>query len=348
MSTQFRKAVKFEKPLKLAILGAAGSGKTFTGLMLGAKIAELRGGRMAVIDTERGSASLYADLWDYDILELEPPFTSERFIESVDAAREADYQVLVCDSMTHYWAGAGGILDLVDKLARTKFQGNSYAAWSKGTPRHTAIIDSILGSKMDIIATMRTKTKYIEGENEHGRKAYIKAGVEPVQREGIDYEFDLVLRMNADHEAVIDKGRFPQLDGILLTPPDETLAEKLIEILKGEEGPDVPTIEEKVNEAATASDMAKELFLDPAIYNQFEDAAAVDRFVEYIMDKGGLVNEELGDPELNRLVYSAALLYGNTLADSGDKKGALAHTVKSFVAAVREMTADNAADDIPF
>ena len=119
----FKKAVKYEKPLKLALTGAAGSGKTFTALLLGSRISELRGGKMAVIDTERGSASLYADQFDFDVMEMDPPFTSEKFVQAVHTARKGGYVALVADSLSHYWAGSVGLLVLVDAAAG-KFGGN--------------------------------------------------------------------------------------------------------------------------------------------------------------------------------------------------------------------------------
>lgn len=200
---QFAKAQRKKSRLRLAITGPSGSGKTYGALLIAKGI----GGKIAVIDTENGSASLYADLADFDVLELKPPYTPEKFIDAIAAAEGAGYETLIIDSITHEWSGKGGCLELVDEIARAKFKGNSWSAWNDVTPRHRAFLDAILRSPMHVIATMRSKTETAQTE-ENGRKKVVKLGMKAEQRDGAEYEFTTVLDLVHDgHFAVASKDR---------------------------------------------------------------------------------------------------------------------------------------------
>lgn len=190
----FKKAERKQAKLRLALSGPSGSGKT-TGALL---IAKGMGGKIAVVDTERKSASLYSDLCDFDVEELEPPYTPERYIKIIHAAEEAGYTTLILDSITHEWNGQGGILEIVDGIAKAKFRGNSYAAWNEGTPRHQKFVDAMLASPLHIIATMRSKSVYVETEKANGKKTIEKQGTAPQQRDGLEYEFTAVLDLSVD------------------------------------------------------------------------------------------------------------------------------------------------------
>ena len=200
----FKKAEKRQAKLRLALSGPSGSGKT-TGALL---IAKGLGGKIAVLDTERGSASLYSDLVDFDVVELGPPYTPERYIEIIHAAEKESYTTLVLDSITHEWIGQGGIIEIVDAIARSRFRGNSYAAWNEGTPRHQRFIDAMLASPLHIIATMRSKAVYVETDKGNGKKSIEKQGSAPQQRDGLEYEFTAVLDLAVDgHLANASKDR---------------------------------------------------------------------------------------------------------------------------------------------
>lgn len=190
MTMQFTRAIRKRAKLRLALAGPSGSGKTYGALT----IAKGLGGRIAVIDTERGSASLYSHLTEFDTLSLDPPYAPERFIEAVHAAEAAGYDVIVIDSITHEWNGSGGVLEIVDNIAKASRSGNSYNAWNEGTRRHRAFIDAMLQSSAHIIATMRTKAAYVQEKNEKSGKTEIKkVGMAPEQRDGVEYEFTVVL-----------------------------------------------------------------------------------------------------------------------------------------------------------
>lgn len=200
----FKKAERKQAKLRLALSGTSGTGKTYGAL----QIAKGIGGKIAVLDTERGSASLYSDLVDFDVVEMQPPYNPERFIEVIKEAEKEGYTTLILDSITHEWNGQGGILEIVDAIARAKYRGNSYAAWNEGTPRHQKFIDAILSSSCHIIATMRSKAVYVETEKQNGKKAIEKQGSAPQQRDGLEYEFTAVLDLTLDgHLANASKDR---------------------------------------------------------------------------------------------------------------------------------------------
>lgn len=200
---KFTQAIRKQAKLRLALTGPSGSGKTYSALLL----AQGLGGRIAVIDTERGSASLYSHLVQFDTLELNPPYTPERFTEAIHAAEEAEYNVLIIDSITHEWSGTGGCLELNESIAKSKFKGNTWSAWNETTPRHRAFLDAINQSEMHIIATMRSKTETAQTE-EGGRKRVAKLGMKAEQREGTEYEFTVVLDIvHEGHFATASKDR---------------------------------------------------------------------------------------------------------------------------------------------
>lgn len=200
----FQKAERTQSKLRLAITGASGSGKTTAALNIASGI----GGRIAVLDTENGSASLYADKFDFDVVNLAAPYTPERFIEVILAAEKAGYDTLIIDSMTHEWSGKGGCLELVDQLTKSSFKGNSWSAWSEVTPRHRKFIDAILRSNMHVITTMRSKTETAQEDAGNGKKRVVKLGMKSEQRDGIEYEFTAVLDLvHGSHYAIASKDR---------------------------------------------------------------------------------------------------------------------------------------------
>jgi DNA polymerase III delta prime subunit len=195
----FKKATKAQAKARLLFSGASGSGKTTAALTVAAQL----GKRIAFIDTEAGSASLYADRFDFDVLELSPPYAPERFIEAIEAAEQAGYEVIVIDSITHEWSGPGGCLDIKTKL------GDRFQDWAKVTPRHDRFIQAMMRSKAHIIATVRAKQGY--SMDEKGKVQ--KSGMDPQQRDGIDFEFTVCWSINAAHMAEAQKDRTRLFDG---------------------------------------------------------------------------------------------------------------------------------------
>lgn len=218
----FKKATKEQSKLRLSIAGPAGAGKTYTGL----RLASLLGNKVAVIDTERGSASKYADIFEFDVIELDD-FHPENYIAAIRAAEQAGYDTLFIDSTTHEWNGRNGILELHEAAVQRQSSKNSFTAWAKVTPLHQKFIDAILNCKCHVLASVRSKTEYVQDKDDRGRTEVRKVGMASVQREGMDYEYDVMLEMSVDHVGVITKTRCAALDGRVFTKPGEELADIL-------------------------------------------------------------------------------------------------------------------------
>ena len=212
----FRKAERRQAKLRLGLIGPSGSGKTYGALL----IAQGLGGKIALIDSENGSGELYANMCDYDVCQLTPEFTPQKYILAIHEAERMGYDVIIIDSLSHAWAGAGGVLEMVDKR---KGRGNDFAAWRDVTPQHNALVDAMLQSPCHIIATMRSKTAYdMEKDERTGKVKPVKIGLAPVQREGMEYEFTVVLDIDQQrHLAEATKDRTSLFDGkIFQITPD--------------------------------------------------------------------------------------------------------------------------------
>lgn len=203
MTVQIRKAKRSATKLRLLITSPSGGGKTYGALLL----AKGLGGRTVVIDTEEGSSDLYDTLHEFDVVDLKPPFTPERYIEAITAVEQAGYDVIIVDSVTHCWSGKGGCLELVDDIAKAQFRGNTWSAFSVITPRWRAFVDAILRSSAHVICTGRSKTETAQVE-EGGRKKVAKLGMKLEARDGLEYEFTCVLDLVHDgHYATVSKDR---------------------------------------------------------------------------------------------------------------------------------------------
>lgn len=225
----FVKAVKHESKLRLAIAGPSGSGKTFTSLA----IASALGGQVAVVDTEHGSASKYADLFEFDVMELEAPYHPDRYVEAITEAAAAGYKVIVLDSLTHAWNGTGGLLDVVEKAAQNMKTSNTFAAWKEATPVQNRLIDNIINAPLHVIATMRSKQEYVLEKDEKGYNQVSKKGMAPIQRDGFEYEFDVFLDMDTRNNAIVSKSRCPALTDQVFKRPGADVAAILRDWLQG-------------------------------------------------------------------------------------------------------------------
>jgi hypothetical protein len=183
--------------------------------------AQAFGKRTAVVDTERGSASLYADTFDFDVIELSPPFHPDRLAELIRAAEKDGYDTLIADSMSHFWEGEGGTLDIAD-AAGQRAHGNSFAGWKTATPVLRHLVDVILAADLHIIATMRSKQEWVlqETVNKQGRTVTqpVRVGMAPVMRQGIEYEFQLVGDLDLEHRLTITKSRVAALADQVIQP----------------------------------------------------------------------------------------------------------------------------------
>lgn len=253
---EIRKAQRRKAKLRLGLAGPSGSGKTFGAL----KLAFGLGGKVGMIDTEHGSGDLYAHLGEYDIIQIEAPYTAQKYLQAIDAFESAGYGVIIIDSLSHAWAGDGGLLDKQGKAAARI--GNSYTAWREVTPDHNALVDAMLQSPCHIIATMRSKTEYVMETNDKGKQAPKKVGMAPVQRDGMEYEFTVFLDLAIDHTATASKDRTSLFDGQYFKVTEDTGA-TLLQWL--DTGADVPKVETVTNEqVSTLRDLLADAGVDAA------------------------------------------------------------------------------------
>lgn len=251
----FQKATRKKAKLRLALTGPSGSGKTWGAL----QIAKGIGGKIACIDTEKGSASLYEHIVDFDVMELAAPYTPERYIGAIREAEAAGYDILIVDSTTHEWNGPGGCLELLEDIAKAKYRGNTWSAWGELTPRHRAFIDAMLQSDMHIIATGRSKTETAQVE-ENGRKKVAKLGMKTEQRDGFEYEFTVVLDIIHDgHYAVASKDRTGLFGGDAKPISVKTGQDLLQWLETGAAAPDVDAIVKGIR-SAESSDVLRAHF----------------------------------------------------------------------------------------
>ena len=211
----FQKATKTQSRLRLALSGASGSGKTFSALAIASQL----GQSVAVIDSERGSASKYADRFSFDVCELKE-FHPSRYVEAIKAADSAGYDVIIIDSLSHAW------------FAELDMAGGNFSNWAKIKPLERALVDAMLSSSAHVIGTMRSKTEWImtTTTNKSGKETMspTKVGTAPMQAAGIEYEFDLAGELNSDHLLKISKSRCPELSNTTHLNPGRELAEMLL------------------------------------------------------------------------------------------------------------------------
>lgn len=212
MGLQFKKATKAQAKLRLAIFGPSGAGKTYSAL----RIATGLGTPIAFVDTERGSASKYADRFEFDVLELEDK-SVDGYVAAIKAAAQGGYQSLVIDSLSHAWQE---LLEEIDRLAKAKYKGNTWSAWSEGTPMQRRLVNAILDYPGHVIATMRSKTEWTTQEV-NGRKQPVRVGLAPESGKGIEYEFDMLLEMAPEHVGQVLKDRTGRWQDKLIDKPGE-------------------------------------------------------------------------------------------------------------------------------
>jgi len=270
MSLSFKRATKEQAKLRLALIGLAGSGKTYSALSIAMHL--VPGGRVALIDTERGSASLYADRFTFDTLDLER-HGPEDYVEAIGAAEDAGYDVIVIDSLSHAWAGKDGALEQVDKIAKREGKANNFTAWRDVTPKHNRLVDTMLSCKSHLIATLRSKMEYVlEKDEKTGKSAPRKVGLAPIQRDGLDYEFTIVGDMNLSHELIVSKSRCSAIGvGDIIEKPGEKLAKQLREWLSSGVAP-APRVVEPAKPEPVSAELDK-VFADYLV--AMEKAATV-------------------------------------------------------------------------
>ena len=274
-SNPFQKAVKTKAKIRLAIDGPSGSGKTYTALIAATSLAD--GGKIAVIDTERGSAALYSDKFNFDTATLDT-FSPQSYIDLIRFAEQSGYAVIVIDSLSHAWEGEGGVLDMHDQATKRQKTQNSYTAWSDVTPKHRALIDAMLQSKCHIIATMRSKMEYVQEKNSDGRTVIRKVGMAPIQRQGMEYEFTIVGDMDLDHNFAVSKSRMDKIADAVVCKPGTSFFDSISAwVNSGEDAPNPP---EKISRPEAPAVL---------LYENLEQVSekAIPSYLAYVEAHGG-------------------------------------------------------------
>lgn len=234
MNFAFTRATKEQAKARIALTGPSGAGKTYTALTIATGLGE----RVAVIDTERGSASKYADEFTFDKLDLQT-FEPTTLCQALAAAAAAGYEVVIVDSLSHFWSGTGGMLEQVDAAAKRSYGGNTFGGWKEARPMERAMIDALVSYPGHVIVTMRSKTDYVIEEDQRGRKVPRKVGLKPEQREGIEYEFDIVGDLDHENTLVITKSRARTIAGRVIPKPGPEFAHEIAAWL----GDGTPTVD---------------------------------------------------------------------------------------------------------
>lgn len=204
-SIYFQKAERKKSKLRLAIFGASGSGKTLSALLLADGLK--KDCKIAVVDTENGSAEIYADRVDFNVINMSPPYTPDKYMSAVQTAEKQGYDVLILDTISAMWSGSGGILDIKQRVEK-RGNKNSFTAWAEVMPMYNRFIDTLLQSNIHVIATMRSKAEYLIQKDEHGGiKGIAKVGTTPIMKGEVDYEFTTVFSLDRDNNAIVTKDR---------------------------------------------------------------------------------------------------------------------------------------------
>ncbi len=267
MNLTLRKSNRKQAKIKLALQGASGSGKTYSALLLAKGMTD-DWSKVAVIDTENGSADLYADLGQYNVLPLHHPYSPEMYIKAIDVCVENGIEVLIIDSLSHCWEY---LLDEHSKMA-----GNSFTNWSKITPRLNALIQAILNAPIHVIATLRTKQDYVLS-TKNGKVVPEKVGLKAIQRDGVDYEFTIVLEINAKHQATTSKDR----TGLFVNLPAFSITEQTGARIKTwcerASASTDKSFSERINETKTVAELLEIYNAHPECRLEFKDAFIVQK-----------------------------------------------------------------------
>lgn len=268
MAFQVKKAKREKIYTKIALMAPSGGGKTYGALRLATGMAEEikaesgKDARILMANTEAKRGYYYANEFNYDIVDMDPPHNPERYVELIDFAVKEGYDILIIDSSSHEWEGKGGCLELHQQA------GGTYQSWAKVTPRHNKFIQAIADSPIHIIATMRGKDQYEMTKDEKGRTNVQKLGVGAKQRDGFEYEFTVTFLIDQKtNTAEVQKDNTHIFDSEGPTILSENHGRKLMQWANSGEGytPVVHTESENVVDA-TVEDIS-------ALHKQIIEAA---------------------------------------------------------------------------
>lgn len=298
----FKKAERTQARLRMGLCGPSGSGKTYTALRIATGLCA-PGKRVALVDSERGSASLYSGKFDFDVDEL-ADFRVETYLKAIRDAEAAGYDVLILDSISPAWAGKDGLLEQVDKIKAKDRSGNAFTAWRDVTPRHHDFVEAILQSRLHIIATMRSKVEWVL-EHVDGKMKPRKVGLAPVQRDGMEYEFTIVCDLDGA-ALTVSKTRIPEvlpLDA-LIRQPGEDLGKRLAAWCAGGVAPPAPPLPAASAPAAAPDGLA--------CFRAVRDAAvaagwAPERIAGWVKARGRTTRESVTSEDVEAMKAELAV-----------------------------------------
>jgi hypothetical protein len=265
-----RKAERKQAKIKMGLQGPSGSGKTYSALLIGYGLSN-DWSKIAVIDTENHSADLYAHLGNYKVLNLSRPFSPEIYIEAIEICEKAGMEVIIIDSISAEWEGQGGILEIHGNMT-----GNTFTNWNKITPRHNAFVQKMLQSPCHLIATIRSKQDYVLSEK-NGKYVPEKVGLKGITREGLDYEFTIVLDLDIKHNASASKDR----TGMFMDKPQwvitEATGQRIMQWCKA--GVDINDLITTINQAKTLEEL-REIYKNNPLHQKEIEALCKQRKVD--------------------------------------------------------------------
>jgi len=244
---KLQQAERHQVKLRIGLSGPSGCGKTYSALLLAYGItSDWR--KIALIDTENKSASLYSHLGSFNVLPLDEPFTPERYIKAIKICEESDTEIIIIDSSSHEWQGKGGCLEIHEQL------GGTFQMWSKVTPRHNSFIDTIIQSKCHIILTTRSKVDYSLDKDANGKTKVMKLGTKSIQREGLEYELTVNFEfLNDNHLVQASKDRTELFSGKPEFVISSATGKKLIAWCN--QGISIDKIKEEINSCETTESL---------------------------------------------------------------------------------------------
>ena len=253
---KFVKATRKRRKIRLAIAALSGGGKTMSALRIAKGIIEAEGGKIAFIDTENNSSTLYDHIVDFDMVDIRPPYDLVEFNQAVELATKEDYSVLIIDSASHAWERVQQIVTESTNASKAK---NSYFEWRKGNTIVTNWLRNLLYFKGHIIFCMRSKMSYDHQKNSDGKISPQKIGLAPMMRDNIDFEFDILLDGNNEHFFTTTKCRYAPFSDRVIEKPSEKFGVELVNYLNSAPESDLPDIEELPEpEVETETDKAPE------------------------------------------------------------------------------------------
>jgi hypothetical protein len=242
-----QKAHRQQVKLRVGLSGPSGYGKTYSALLLAYGITE-DWDKIAIIDTENNSASLYSHLGDFNVLPLKEPFTPERYIQAIQVCENSGIEVLIIDSISHEWSGKGGCLEIHEQM------GGRFNDWARVTPRHNSFLDAIIQSKIHIITTSRRKVDYSLDQDSNGKTKVMKLGTKEIQREGYEYELTVNFEfLNDKHLVNVSKDR----TGLFVGKPEFIISSNTGKLLKDwcNQGLSLDRIKIKIENCETEGDL---------------------------------------------------------------------------------------------